>query len=230
MSTGRQYPKPLWPMAAEPTSGMLPLPYAMLFAITCTTAISAITYQVHPTTTPISEQVTRVVFLPAGKPPVQAPRPAAALLSPSNTADARKRQHEMRPQIPVAASTEPNQAPPNQAQPTDNTPSSQTDTQPTVEATTNLPPKESTALHTDIGILCPTQVKPEIPRRAIIDGIGGVVRARAVVTHGAIQEVTLLSGPKVFYAAVRHAILQYKCAPSSQPSVTAEQEFVFEVH
>lgn len=202
----------------------------MLCAVTCTAAISAIAYQVPPTTTRQSEQVTRVVFLPAGKPPEQAPRPAAVRLSPSNTADARELHPEMRPQLPVAASTASNQATPNQAPTSGNTHSSQTDTQPTVEATTNWPPKEPTALHTDIGIVCPTQVKPETPRRAIIDGISGVVRARAVVTHGTIQEVTLLSGPKIFYAAVRHAMLQYKCAPSSQPSVTAEQEFVFEVH
>ncbi|MDB5945312.1 MAG: hypothetical protein JWQ33_338 [Ramlibacter sp.] len=80
----------------------------------------------------------------------------------------------------------------------------------------------------EMGIACPTQVKPEMPRRAIQDGTEGVVRAQALIRDGVVKDVTILSGPRVFHAAVRAAMLQYKCA--SQPGdVLAPQEFTFKV-
>jgi protein TonB len=41
-----------------------------------------------------------------------------------------------------------------------------------------------------------------------------------------VKEVTILSGPSVFHAAVRAAMLQYKCTAESG-EITATQEFVF---
>jgi periplasmic protein TonB len=87
------------------------------------------------------------------------------------------------------------------------------------------PPKP--AARADIGVACPTQVKPEIPRRALQEGISGVVRAQALIQGGAVKEVTILSGPRVFHAAVRAAMLQYKCiAPDGTQAV---QEFEFRI-
>jgi len=79
----------------------------------------------------------------------------------------------------------------------------------------------------DIGVACPTQVKPEIPRKALQDGTGGVVRAQALIQGGAVKEVTILSGPRIFHSAVRTAMLQYKCAAAD--GTLAVQEFEFKI-
>ncbi|MFC5498210.1 energy transducer TonB [Caenimonas terrae] len=88
-------------------------------------------------------------------------------------------------------------------------------------------PKPSTG-RAEIGIACPTQVKPEMPRKAIQEGTEGVVRAQALIRDGVVKEVTILSGPRIFHAAVRNAMLQYKCV-SEPGDVLAPQEFVFKV-
>ncbi len=80
----------------------------------------------------------------------------------------------------------------------------------------------------EIGVVCPTQVKPEMPRRARQDGAEGVVRAQATIRNGAVKEVTILSGPRVFHGVVRDAMLQYKCSGDAA-EVLAVQEFVFRV-
>jgi protein TonB len=43
-----------------------------------------------------------------------------------------------------------------------------------------------------------------------------------------VQEVTILSGPRVFHAAVKSAIAQYKCVADG-PEVLATQEFSFKL-
>lgn len=79
---------------------------------------------------------------------------------------------------------------------------------------------------TDIAALCPAQVKPDMPRKAVQEGIEGAVKAQAVIRDGAVRDVTILTGHRVFHSAVRDAMLQYKCAV--QPGeLVATQEFVF---
>jgi periplasmic protein TonB len=80
----------------------------------------------------------------------------------------------------------------------------------------------------DIGVACPTQVKPELPRKALQDGVSGIVRAEALIVDGVVKDVTILSGPRVFHAAVRAAMMQYKCA-SGAGEVRAQQEFSFKI-
>lgn len=89
-------------------------------------------------------------------------------------------------------------------------------------------PKSNTSRSTDLRIACPTQVPPEMPRKALQDGIEGVVKAQALVRNGAVQEVTILSGPRVFHNAVKTAMMQYRCA-SDATEVIATQEFVFKI-
>ncbi len=84
------------------------------------------------------------------------------------------------------------------------------------------PPKPVRA---DMAASCPTQVRPEVPRGA--EGVSGVVRAQAIIRDGAVKEVTILSGPKVFHQAVRSAMLQYRCV-SGDAEIVATQQFVFE--
>ena len=67
-----------------------------------------------------------------------------------------------------------------------------------------------------------------MPRRALRDGISGVVRAQATIRDGVVREVTILSGPRVFHAAVRDAMLQYRCT-ATPGEVVATQEFEFKV-
>jgi protein TonB len=80
----------------------------------------------------------------------------------------------------------------------------------------------------DLRVACPTQVPPEMPRKAIQDGSEGVVRAQALVKNGAVHEVTILSGPRVFHAAVKAAMMQYKCTADAA-EILATQEFVFRI-
>jgi protein TonB len=65
-----------------------------------------------------------------------------------------------------------------------------------------------------------------MPRKASQDGTEGVVRAQARIKDGAVTEVTILSGPRIFHAAVRNAMMQYKCT-KDMGEVVAIQEFGF---
>ena len=80
-----------------------------------------------------------------------------------------------------------------------------------------------------IGVACPTQVAPEMPRKALQDGTEGMVKAQILIKNGVVQEVTILSGPRVFHAAVRAAMLQYKCISDASGDVIAAQEFNFKL-
>lgn len=80
----------------------------------------------------------------------------------------------------------------------------------------------------DIRVACPTQVAPEMPRKALQDGSEGVVRAQVVIKDGAVREVTILSGPRVFHNAVKAAMMQYQCTADST-EIVATQEFVFKI-
>jgi protein TonB len=67
-----------------------------------------------------------------------------------------------------------------------------------------------------------------MPRKAMQDGIEGVVKAQISIKGGVIQDVTILSGPRVFHAAVKSAMLQYKCVTDGT-EVVATQEFNFKL-
>lgn len=90
------------------------------------------------------------------------------------------------------------------------------------------PPAPVVAAKPDIRVACPTQVAPEMPRKAIQEGAEGVVRAVATISGGAVKEVVIESGPRVFHAAVRNAMMQYKCQAGAG-EVKATQEFVFKL-
>jgi protein TonB len=89
------------------------------------------------------------------------------------------------------------------------------------------PPKPAPN-RSDLRVACPTQVPPDMPRKAIQDGTEGVVKASALIKDGVIKEITILSGPRVFHAAVKAAMMQYKCTADSG-EVVATQEFVFKL-
>lgn len=80
----------------------------------------------------------------------------------------------------------------------------------------------------DIAVACPKQTRPVPPQKALDAGISGTVRAEARIHAGKVVDVRMLSGPKVYYAAVRAAMMQYECA-SNTSDVVAQQEFEFKV-
>lgn len=90
------------------------------------------------------------------------------------------------------------------------------------------PPAAAPAGRQEMGVACPTQVKPEMPRQAIKEGTTGVVKAQALIRDGAVREVTILSGPRVFHNAVRGAMMQYRCI-SGSGDIIATQEFDFKL-
>ena len=81
----------------------------------------------------------------------------------------------------------------------------------------------------DIGVACPTQVPPEMPRKAMQEGTEGVVKAQNRIKGGVIHDVTIVSGPRVFHAAVKAAMMQYKCISDAGGEVVATQEFNFKL-
>jgi protein TonB len=90
------------------------------------------------------------------------------------------------------------------------------------------PPVQVGPKRTSIGVACPTQVPPEMPRKALQDGVEGVVKAQIHIKNGTIVDVTILSGPRVFHAAVKAAMMQYKCV-TDLGDVDATQEFNFKL-
>jgi protein TonB len=94
------------------------------------------------------------------------------------------------------------------------------------------PPKQEAPVVTnakpDIRVACPSQVAPEMPRKAIQEGAEGVVKAEVTISGGVVRDVQSLSGPRVFHSAVRNAMMQYKCQAGSG-EVKATQEFVFKI-
>lgn len=89
-------------------------------------------------------------------------------------------------------------------------------------------PTVTAPLRLDIGVACPTQVRPEMPRQAQKDGIEGSVRAQALIRGGKVVEVTILSGPRVFHGSVRSAMAGYVCA-TAEREVLAIQDFDFKL-
>lgn len=88
------------------------------------------------------------------------------------------------------------------------------------------PTARSASNRNDISVACPTQVSPITPQKAIQDGIEGVVRAQIRIKGGVVQDVTM-TGPRVFYAAVKAAVMQYKCISEAGGEIVATQEFNF---
>ncbi|MEI8324231.1 MAG: energy transducer TonB [Betaproteobacteria bacterium] len=99
---------------------------------------------------------------------------------------------------------------------------------PAVIAPPPPPPAPTGPRRTAIGVACPTQVQPEMPRKALQDGTTGVVKAQIHIKGGVIQGVEILSGPRVFHAAVKAAMMQYKCITDAN-DVVATQEFDFKI-
>ena len=82
-----------------------------------------------------------------------------------------------------------------------------------------------------IGVVCPTQVQPAMPPKAVREGISGNVKAKVTVKGGKVVAVEILSSyPRgVFDAVVRAAMMQYQCQTGGEETVEATQEFSFKL-
>jgi TonB family protein len=80
-----------------------------------------------------------------------------------------------------------------------------------------------------IGLVCPLQVKPMMPAKALRDGVEGSVTARITVRAGKVIQVDITSSePRgMFDAAVRKAVAQYRCESPADVEVVATQVFEF---
>jgi len=120
--------------------------------------------------------------------------------------------------------------------------------QATITATTPTPPAATTIVpqapvaaapapaaprptSVSIGVACPTQVKPELPRKALQEGISGEVTAKATIKGGKVVAVEIVSSkPRgVFDNAVRNAMMQYGCTATGDEVIYATQVFGFKV-
>ena len=78
-------------------------------------------------------------------------------------------------------------------------------------------------------LACPVQGSPEMPAKALAMGISGRVVARARIQSGKVVSVEIIKAnpPGVFDAAVRNAMMRYRCENNSSDVVVAEQTFNF---
>jgi protein TonB len=90
-------------------------------------------------------------------------------------------------------------------------------------------PAPTKPVKADIFVTCPKQVQPELPQRALEDGTGGTVKTLLRIHGTRVVDVQFLSGPKLFYGAIRAAVQRYECVASGDEEVVASQDFVFRI-
>lgn len=167
-----------------------------------------------------------------------APAPAPAHLSPEKPEIPKPKPAVVTPPPPMPRQpVTPIQIAPAAPPPAASVEAPLTPTTPSTSATPHAPsvpsspaaPQPAAAAKPDIHIACPKQIAPTMPRQAMRDGTQGVVKAQAVIRDGAVREVIILSGPSVFHAAVRRAMLQYECTRAPiEIVVTQDFNFKFE--
>jgi periplasmic protein TonB len=163
---------------------------------------------------PMQAAVIQEVIIPPAPPPPTPPREIKSPPPPRQP----KLQTSPPPFVPPAEVTPPAAAP---AMPSVPTP-------PPVPPVIAPPPAAPAAPsgQQDIAVVCPTQVKPRMPREAIRQGIEGLVKTEATVRAGKVVEVKILSGPRVFHSAVRDAMMQFDCI-SGPGDVVVTKDFLF---
>jgi protein TonB len=178
---------------------------------------------------PLSAVVIQEVIIPQAPVPSPSsaskqikapPQVAAKITSLPNTTNTPAPTSIPAPYIPPADTPSPAQ-PLSQSLASSGTPSFDAPTAQTNASKTSLTRQE-------MGLVCPKQIKPQMPMKAIRLGIEGVVKAQILVQNGEVKQVTILSGPQVFHTAVREAMLQYKCKAQNE-AVLATQEFNFKL-
>jgi protein TonB len=91
------------------------------------------------------------------------------------------------------------------------------------------PPAHGSSAPADIAIECPVQTRPELPAKALAEGIVGRVTAHATIRGGRVVKVDIVESTPagVFDSSVRRAMLQYQCHTNGDDAVEVEQTFDF---
>jgi periplasmic protein TonB len=234
LSLSRKPVRALWPDETlhEGKPGKLAIAMAAALAIECALVGTVMSIRVPAPATKPPAPVMRIRFAKVDTPPP--PPPPVVRKVVRHESELPERPHVARPaatkprRVPAPVTTPTpvatQEAPaPVQAAPSMSTPAT------SLTAAPAAPSTAATAEPADMAIVCPVQVKPEMPARAVAEGIVGSVTARATVRGGKIVRVDIVNStpPGVFDAAVRRAMEQYRCKADSGDEVIVEQSFDF---
>ena len=153
------------------------------------------------------------------------PPPERAAPAPPKPQQAARPGRELQPpvRLDAAAAVQPVQipTPAAPAEPTVNAGAS------VAAAAAPAPALVAAAPSRDIGVVCPTQVRPRFPEvlDSDLNGNEAILSARALVRDGRVQSVDVTDGPRRFHRAVREAMLQYRCVTPPGTTVEVTQQF-----
>ena len=236
MSLSRKPVGALWPDETLPEGKPGRMAIAIVAALVIESALLGAAMSVHmpaPAAKPPTP-VMRIRFAKVDTPPPPPPPPVVKKVV-KHESELPTPAHVTRPvapkpkHVPVPVKTPtppvPTQEAPAQVQAAPVT--STADASPT--AAPAAPSAAAPAEPADMAIVCPVQVKPEMPARALAEGLVGSVTARATIRSGKIARVDIVSStpPGVFDAAVRRAMSQYQCKVDGADDVVVEQTFDF---
>jgi protein TonB len=156
------------------------------------------------------------------------PPPPEVMLPPPPKLEAPPPPYIPPPEVQIATPPPPQPTISVAPSPTPPPPTVMTPTPPVVAAVPAPAPRPAAV---NIGVVCPNQPKPVLPRKALAEGISGEVMARATIKGGKVVSVDIISSkPRgVFDAAVRTAMMQYSCQTSGDEVLYADQPFEFKV-
>jgi periplasmic protein TonB len=222
----------LWPNEALHEGRNNAMAIAIAAALAIEVALVASVSSVHaPKPAPRPAPVMQIRFAKVDTPPPPPPPPPqivkkvlkheSELPAPTHTVRSLPKPHPVpAPVTPTPVATQdapaPTQAVPSPAPAAPST----TEAGPTTAATADPP---------DVAIVCPVQAKPEMPPRALAEGITGSVTARATIHGGKVIHVDIVEStpPGVFDGVVRRAMSQYQCKVDGGDDVIVEQSFDF---
>jgi periplasmic protein TonB len=238
MSLARKPAGALWPDETSHEDKPRRLTIAIVAALVIESALVGTALSVHVPTPEAKPPapVMRIRFAQVDTPPPPPPPPPPVVKKVvRHESELPTPSHVQRPvapkpkpvPVPVKTPTPPvdtQQAPaPVQAAPSMSTAES------ALTAAPAAPSAAAPAEPADMAIVCPVQAKPEMPARAVAEGIVGSVTARATIRGGKITHVDIVSStpPGVFDASVRRAMSQYQCKVDGADEVVVEQTFDF---
>jgi protein TonB len=181
-------------------------------------AVSGVGQQIIEVIKPTETKVIEEVKLPPPPPEIVTPPPPKLEAPPPP--------YIPPPLVEIAAPPPPPTVITAQASPT---PPPVTDYRPPPPPGPPAPPAPPAPRSMSIGVVCPGMVRPEMPARALKDGVSGSVRARITIKAGKVVNVEIVSAkPRGYFeAAVRAAVYQYSCSTQGDQEVVAEQPFEF---
>jgi periplasmic protein TonB len=236
VSTSSRLRGPLWPTEEVRPGPRNATAIAIVAAVAIEGALVAAVMSTHAPTAPAKPPMPIMqIRIVKAEPPPPAPPPPIIKKVVKQQSEVPTHRTITRPAAPPKRHVAPTPAPvsvptqpaPSEVQTVPNPPAPA----PVAAAPATVPaPKTATAAEpADIAIVCPVQVKPDMPARALAEGIVGAVTARATIQGGKVVRVDVVKSepPGVFDASVRRAMAQYQCKVEGDDRVVVEQSFDF---